>query len=84
MSETEIPLPKLEVGQELFVHWRANYHAHRGTKTFVTKIGRKWAELSCKQSISIEPRDGGWDMKSDGNNSPGTCYLSEEWYENIV
>lgn len=67
---------KLTLGQKL---WLAPAHSRRGAyEVEVTKIGRRWAELS--------GNNGRVDMETlwlDGGeySSPGRCWLSREEYE---
>lgn len=67
-------MPKLEVGQKL---WFVREHQFRkggsgGNECYVTKVGRKWAELNNGERIDMVT------MRADGRgySSPGKCYLS--------
>ncbi len=67
----------LSVGQKL---WMVPYQRHLGVPMFVqvTKVGRKWAEISLRgYRISLNKLiiDGG------GYTSPGRCYLTKEEHE---
>lgn len=74
-------MSELTIGQKLW--WvGSNYrrHDHDQGEATVTKIGRKWAELSFSwRALRIDKNtliaDGG------GYTSPGRCYLSRDHFE---
>jgi hypothetical protein len=69
----------LVVGQELFWAGAGNYRGRNYSVT-VTKVGRKWAELSNRHRIDLET------MIADGKEytSPGRCWVTETHYAATV
>lgn len=69
-------MSKLAVGQELFWQGLGNYR-HNNCLVTVTKVGRKWAELSNRHRIDMVT------LSADGKgySSPGACWLSQAHYE---
>lgn len=71
----------LVVGQELWFVRMANLHHHPNDREFpvtVTKVGRKWAELSSHGRVDKTT------MWVDGHgytSSPGRCWSSKEAWE---
>ena len=67
---------KLEVGQKLYFDPHQRYYEYMRGEVTVTKVGRKWAELSNGRRISIETML----VDSSGYVSIGRCWLSEDEY----
>lgn len=67
-----------QVGQQLW----CSYSQIRSTPEYVsiTKVGRKWLELSNRYRAEKET------LKLDGGaySSPGQCYISKEEFDNVV
>lgn len=67
--------PKPEVGMEVFIKWSGRHHI-TGI-AIITKIGRKWATLNqCNGRFDIST----WRLDGGDYGSPGTCYPSEQEY----
>lgn len=61
-----------KVGQSVVVDW-CGYNNHRATEETITKIGRKWVEIT-EGRYRFDPRNMFLDGK--GHNHPGKVYLS--------
>lgn len=67
----------LVVGQKLWLVYTQRNRRDDGREVEVTKVGRKWADLSYGHNrLNIETLA----LDAGGYVSPGRCYLSEQEY----